>query len=462
MYKKINYMAYTDFIAAIDLGTSRIVGMVGKKNEYGVLSIIAYEVETSASCIRRGCVYNVEETANKIKRLILKLENKLNGTKIAKVYVGIGGQSLRSVDHTVPKILGTDGVVTDEIIKSLHAECLSYHPDMQDVLAAVSPVYYLDDKPEANPVGIPCTRIEARYKLIVGRPSLKRHVINSISERAQIKIAGIIVSPLALGDAVLSDDERDLGSALIGFGAGVTTLTVYKGGNLVHLSVIPMGSNLITRDITTLHLLESEAERVKQTYGSAMMDQENDQSIQVSLADGLGMREIKLSDLNNVIEARMGEILENVYARLESIGLEGNLGAGIVITGGGAALKSLPEVIRKRMKMEVRYSATRRGIVASGDLEAGNPSYAVAVGLLMHGTENCAGYVPPKYVSESEHAIFEEEEVFVAAPPVEKVSKPASKPAPASKPKGVGLFKGLSNKFDTMTKNLFDDSEDKS
>ena len=271
-----------------------------------------------------------------------------------------------------------------------------------------------------------------------------------------------MVSPLAGGDAVLSDDERDLGCALIGFGAGVTTLTVYKGGNLVHLSVIPMGSNLITRDITTLHLLESEAERVKQTYGSAMMDQENDQSIQVSLADGLGMREIKLSDLNNVIEARMGEILENVYARLESIGLEGNLGAGIVITGGGAALKSLPEVIRKRMKMEVRYSATRRGIVASGDLEAGNPSYAVAVGLLMHGTENCAGYVPPKYVSESEHAIFEEEEVFVAATPVEKVSKPASKPAPAPKPKGVGLFKGLSNKFDTMTKNLFDDSEDKS
>ena len=130
------------------------------------------------------------------------------------------------------------------------------------------------------------------------------------------------------------------------------------------------------------------------------------------------MREIKLSDLNNVIEARMGEILENVYARLESVGLEGNLGAGIVITGGGAALKSLPEVIRKRMKMEVRYSATRRGIVASGDLEAGNPSYAVAVGLLMHGTENCACYVPPKYVSESEHAIFEEEEVFVAPPPV--------------------------------------------
>lgn len=450
-------MAYTDFIAAIDLGTSRIVGMVGKKNEYGVLSIIAYEVENSASCIRRGCVYNVEETANKIKRLVLKLENKLQGTKIAKVYVGIGGQSLRSINHTVPRVLGTEGVVTDEIIQSLYAECLNYHPDMLDVLAAVSPAYFLDNKPEANPVGIPCTRIEVKYKLIVGRPSLKRHIINSISERAQIKIAGIIVSPLALGDAVLNDDERDLGCALIGFGAGVTSLTVYKGGKLVHLSVIPMGSNLITRDITSLHLPESEAERVKQTYGSAMMDQDNDQSIQVSMADGHGMREIKLSELNNVVEARMGEILENVYARMESIGLEGSLGAGIIITGGGAALKSLPEVIRKRMKMEVRYSATRRGIVASGDLEAGNPSYAVAVGLVMHGTENCAGYIPPTYISEPESTFSEEKgEAFVVETPVEKVTKP--KP---EKKKGGGLFKDLSSKFDSMTKNLFDDSEGK-
>lgn len=457
MYKKINDMAYTDFIAAIDLGTSRIVGMVGKKNEHGVLSIIAYEVENSGNCIRRGCVYNVEETANKIKRLVRKLENKLHEAKIEKVYVGVSGQSLRSINHTVPRVLGTEGVVTDEIISSLHAECLNFHPDMLDVLAAVSPVYYLDNKPEANPVGIPCTRIEAKYKLIVGRPSLKRHIINSIAERAQITIAGIIVSPLALSDAVLNDDERDLGCALIGFGAGVTTLTVYKGGKLLHLSVIPLGSNLITRDITSLHLPESEAERVKQTYGSAMMDQDNDQSIQVSQADGLGMREIKLSDLNNVVEARMGEILENVYARLDAIEMEGTLGAGIVITGGGAALKSLPEVIRKRTKMEVRYAATRRGIVASGDLEAGNPSYASAVGLLLNGTENCAGFVPKAYAVEPEPFLIEPEEV---------TSTPKSEPVKQSKPKPEkkqgGLLKHLSSKFDSMTRNLFDDSEDKS
>ena len=444
-------MAYTDFIAAIDLGSSHMVGMVGTKGPTGALSIIAYEVENSATCIRRGCVYNVEETANKIKRLILKLENKLGGARIGKVYVGIGGQSLRSIDHTVPRILGTDGVVTEEIIDGLYEECRNYHPDMLDVLAAVSPTYFLDEKPEPNPVGIPCTRIEARYKLIVGRPSLKRYVLNSIGDRARIEIADIVVSPLALA-VVLTDNEKDLGCALIGFGAGVTTLTVYKGGQLVNLSVIPFGGNLITRDITSLHLVETEAERVKLTYGSAQMEKDNDLSIQVSSADGMGLREIKLADLNNVVEARMKEILENVYARLEATGLMNSLGAGIVITGGGAALKNLPEVIRERLNMDVRYSAVRKGIVESGEMIANNPEYAVAVGLLAKGTENCALYIPPKVEVKVEKPVEEVKEEVKPTP-----EPPKKKP---EKKKGPGLFGRLTKGIDTFGKSLFDDEDD--
>lgn len=443
-------MAYTDFIAAIDLGTSHMVGMVGTKNAAGVLSIIAYEIENSATCIRRGCVYNVEETANKIKRLILKLENKLHGSKIGKVYVGVGGQSLRSVEHTVLKVLGPEGVVTDEVIQSLYQECCNFRPDMLDVLAAVSPTYFLDGKPEPSPVGIPCNRIEARYKLIVGRPSLKRYIINSISERAKVEIAGIIVSPLALADVVLTDDEKDLGCALIGFGAGVTTLTVYKGGKLANLSVIPFGGNLITRDITNLHVVESEAERIKLTYGNATADKDNEMAIQVSSADGLGLREIKLAELNNVIEARLKEILENVYARLEATGLMNSLGAGIVITGGGAALKGLPETIKERLKMEVRYSSVRKGIVEGGEMVAGNPQYAVAVGLLLQGTKNCALYIPPKPEPEPEPAVVEEPPV--AEPPRKEPKREKEKK------KGPGLFGRLA---DTFGKTLFDDDETK-
>ena len=184
-------MTYTDFIAAIDLGSSHMVGMVGVKDASGSLSVINYEVESSSSCIRRGCVYNVKETASKIKRLILKLENKLNGAKIGKVYIGLGGQSIRSIDHTVCKVLGTEGVVTESIIESLYQECLTYRPEMLSVLDVVSPSYYLDDRLESNPVGVSCSRIEARYKLIVGRPSLKLNVINSIAEQANIEVAGI-------------------------------------------------------------------------------------------------------------------------------------------------------------------------------------------------------------------------------------------------------------------------------
>lgn len=443
-------MGYTDFIAAIDLGTSRMVGMVGKKNEQGALSIIAYEVENSASCIRRGCVYNVEETANKIKRLIRKLENKLQGATIAKVYVGVGGQSVRTIDHTVTKLLGPEGVVSDEIIHSLHEECCNFHPDMLDVLAAVSPVYFLDDKPELSPVGVPCNRIEAHYKLIVGRPSLKRNIYKSIAERAQVEIAGIIVSPLALAQAALSEDERDLGCALIGFGAGVTTLTVYKGGQLKNLTVIPFGSNLITKDITSLHIVESEAERLKLAYGSATMEQPDaEQNIQVNSADGLGMREIRITELNNVIEARSNEILENIYARLDETGLKDALGAGIIITGGAAALKNLPESIRKRLNMPVRYGATRKSLVVGYEPVVADPAYAVAFGLLLEGNVNCSSFVEPKPI------VQEQLNVDPVMPPDQAKDRLKDKGKNKSKNEGKDTPKW----WEKMSKTLFDDGE---
>ncbi|WP_099463699.1 cell division protein FtsA [Parabacteroides provencensis] len=444
-------MAYTDFIATIDLGTSQMVGMVGTKNAAGTLSIIAYEVENSANCIRRGCVYNVEETANKIKRLILKLENKLGDAKIGKVYVGIGGQSIRSLEHAVPKVLPEDGEVTEEMLDALYQECKNYHPEMLDVLAITSPTYFLDDKPEANPKGIPCKRIDAHYQLIVGRPSLKRHIMNSISERAKVEIADIVVSPLALADVILTEDEKMLGCALINFGAGVTSLSVYKNGNLVNLSVIPFGGNLITKDIMSLHLVEAEAERVKLTYGSAMTDKDNDQMISINSADGMGLREIKLSELNNVVEARIKEILENIYARIEDTGLLGSLAAGVIVTGGAAALKNLQEVISSRLQMDVRYTSVRKGLVEGGEMIASNPGYATAVGLLMQGTKNCAAYIPPK--PEPVPEVKPEPESFVEevkAKPEEKKVKKVKKPS---------IFDRLKKNIDNMTGDLFDDEE---
>lgn len=440
-------MKYTDFIATIDLGTSKMVGMVGKKDDQGVLSIIAYESENSSTCIRRGCVYNVEETANKIKRLVRKLENRLGGATIAKLYVGVGGQSIKTIEYSVSRVLGSDGVVTEEVIQSLYDECCKYRPDMLDVLAAVSPVYYLDDKQEMIPIGVPCNRIEVKYKLVVGRPTLKRNVLKSIEDRAKVKIEEVVVSPLALSQAVLSEDEKDLGCALIGFGAGVTTLTVYKNGLLKDLTVIPFGSNLITRDITSLQIVESEAERLKINYGSAIFDSTSDKIVQVNSAEGLKMREIKIAELNNIIEARMNEILDNIYARLDHMRLNSILGAGFVITGGGAALKDLSESIKKRFNMPVRYAVTRKSLLDTKDLIPSTSEYTTAIGLLLYGKNNCAAIVKP----------------IVVAPPVE-VIQPKAEPEPekvieqprAAKERTGNSFRKI---IDGLSMKLFSDDD---
>ncbi|MDR0844968.1 MAG: cell division protein FtsA, partial [Tannerella sp.] len=309
-------MVHADYIVGIDFGTSHFTGVVGEKTDKGTISILAEDTEDASACIRRGCVYNVTETAKQIKRLVLKLQNKLSpvsGFQIEKVYIGVGGQSLRSIDHSIVKNIPADAVVSEDDIRELDEQCRAYHPELSDILEIAPPVYYLDNRPTLHPLGIACNRIEARYKLIVGRPSIRKFIASSM-EHANIGLAGIIVSPLSLANAMLSREEKELGCALINFGAGVTSVVVYKGGSLVHLSVIPLGSDLITKDLTTLKLSEPEAERVKITYGSALMVTSKEGPVLGTAANGAKL-ELDQQDIHVVVEARAKEIVENVYAR---------------------------------------------------------------------------------------------------------------------------------------------------
>ena len=429
-------MAYTDFIAAIDLGSSHMVGMVGAKGPAGTLSIIAYEVENSDTCIRRGCVYNIKDAAGKIVRLIRKLENKLGGSRIGKIYIGVGGQSLRSINHAVSKVLG-NGTVTEEVLKELDQECRQYRPDMLDVLDIAAPVYYLDNQPENHPVGLGCSRIEARYKLLVGRPSLRHAVTTNMAEQIKLDVAGVVVAPLALADLILTEQEKLKGCALIDFGAGVTSVTVYKDGSLAGLYVIPLGSHLITRDLMSLGMPEKEAERVKRTYGNAIWEKDNEQQmVTVDLADGQHSSEIKLSDINMVVEVRSREIIENIYARMEDAGVAKDPGYSIVIAGNGAALKNMREALSERFKMDVRYASVRKDLIADGEMIANNPEYTTAAALLLKGTENCSLYIAPEperpnvvepKIEPKEEPVIAEIEEKQEEPPVEKQSAATTK-----------------------------------
>jgi len=236
-------------------------------------------------------------------------------------------------------------------------------------------------------------------------------------------------------------------------------LTVYKGGNLEALSVIPLGSGLITKDIMSLHIIEAEAERIKCAYGNALPEKDLESRIQISSADGVGLRDISLADLNNIVEARIREILENVYARLEETGMKEELGAGVVITGGGSALKNLTEAIRERLKVDVRCSAARKGIINSGDINPGNPEYAVAIGLLAQGTENCAIPAPEEPLPQA--GLFNDFDE-VSSRPVTKEpprSKPQKQKTPKPQKQGLGLFDRLKKGMDNMANGLFDNEE---
>ncbi|MDR1335388.1 MAG: cell division protein FtsA [Tannerella sp.] len=388
-------MAEAKYIVVIDMETSRFVGMVGKKNEDGTVSVVTAEEENAGDSVRRGNVYHRESTGMSMKRLVEKLKNKmadkLPDYRIEKVYVGVGGQSLHSIGHVETKHLSLGATVSENDLRTLDEQCRAFRPEM-DVAGIAPPVYYVDGKRVEQPKGLPGGQIEARYKLIVGRPV--RNQVAGCMELARLPLAGLIVSPLALAGATLGREEKEAGCVQIGFHAGVTSVAVYRQGTLAHLSVIPLSLQLITGDLMkTLNLSEPDAEWLKTTYGLSLAGKGTNADREKITIDG---REIDPERLNALIEGRVKEIVENVYKQVELTGDMASLGAGIVLAGRASGLKKLPELLQQRFKMEVSYATVREEYLErNSDRIGSNPDYMTAVSLLIQATENCLQYIPP-------------------------------------------------------------------
>ncbi len=439
-------MEQPTYIAAIDLGTSKIQLMVGKKNERGEITIVASEQEDADVCIRRGCIYNVERTSTKVLNLMRSV-NKQKDPVIEKVYVGLGGQSLRLVEHSMIRDLDQDTVITHSLIQSLTDECRMFRPDFAEILEIVYPEYYLDGKYEQNPIGIQCSKIEVKFKIIVGRPSLKRTLTRCISERSRLTIAGYIISPLATAEAVLTNREKDLGCALVEFGAGVTYVSIYKNKVLKYLVTIPLGGSTITKDICGLNVTEKEAEQLKIKYGSAILDidPKDQEEADKTAEDLLVSQKIDLYQLNNIIEARVDEILANVINQVELSGFSKQLGAGIIITGGGVELKNLFKSIMQKTGSEIRIASLHEG------------TNAQIIGMLALGTENCAAkpvVIEKAKPEPQQENLFAEEEIEEVQPPVRQ---PETR---KEKKQSSGLFGGLKRKFDGFSKSLFEEEDE--
>ncbi|MDR3195129.1 MAG: cell division protein FtsA [Tannerella sp.] len=392
-------MADANYTVAIEIATSCLVGMVGKKNDDGTVSILATEKEDAGGCIRRGNVYNVEETGMLMKRLVKKLQNriidKLPGFRIEKVYVGVGGQSLHSVEHFEMKTLSIDTVVSGHDLRALDGQCHAYRPELEDVLGITAPSYYVDNKPVEQPEGLPAKRIEAHYKLIVGRPSIRNAVISCVKP-AGVQLAGIFVSPLSLAEATLGLEDRKNGCVLIGFDTGVTSVAVYKNGVLAHLSVVPLGGQLLVGDLMkSLQLKEEQnAEWLKNRFGLSLAGVRKDvpdSQEKIEIED----KTVTPKRLNAIIEGRVKEIVENVYERMRTTGDVASLGAGIILAGNASDLKNLPELLRQRFNLDVRYATISKERVERTEIKAGDRDYMTAISLLIQGKGDCLTYEAP-------------------------------------------------------------------
>ena len=419
-------MATTEFIAAIELSSSKISGIAGKKNGDGSMQVLAYAREDATSFIHKGGIYNIDKTAQALTSIINKLESQLNNS-IAKVYVGISGQSLRTVKNTVSRVFEEEGIISQELVDAICDENLEIPLIDMSVLDVAPQEYKIDNNYQADPVGVAGKRITGNFLNIVARASLKKNLEHSF-EQAKVEIADLVIAPIALAKAVLTESEMRSGCALIDFGADTTTLLIYKNNILRFLSVLPLGGNNITRDITSLHMEETEAEQLKQKYGDLLYKEEDSETPAVcQLEDG---RSIELSVLNDIIEARTEEIIANVWNLLQQSGYEDKLLAGIILTGGGSNLKNMETAFRKRSKIDKVKTVKfiHDNIYGFNDVLKKDGMQNTLLGLLAAGNENCClqevkpvsatNVIPPNPVD-----MFEDDETLKEQEPAARAAK---------------------------------------
>lgn len=373
-------MEQSGFIVGVDLGTSKIVGLLGRRNEQGVISILASEIIPSDGCIKNGVVYNIDEAAGKIKKLISLLENK-SGKKIGKIYVSVAGRSLRAVEHTVTKALDSQTDVTFIMLDQMEQQARQNKPDFLTNYSVVSPEIFLDGRLEEDAIDKPASLIEGRYRLIVGRPNIKSNLVRCVTDKNQLDVAGFVVGAVAAGAIVLDEEDKNAGCALVDFGAGTTTVSIYKDGLLRYMSVIPFGGRSITRDIQALGFIDSAAENYKIKYGRVGKDKTRS-----AVSPNV---DVDLKELNRVIQLRVEEIVLNIINQIRESGYTDKLDAGIVIIGGASQMQGLPEYLEDKAKLSVKKGAVKRLYINNAADLLQNPSLTQALGLLLFATENC-------------------------------------------------------------------------
>lgn len=374
-------------VVGLDIGTTKICALVGRKNEFGKLEILGMGKAVSEGVVR-GIVSNIDKTVEAIKKAIRQAEEQ-SGINIGVVNVGIAGQHIKSLQHNGSITRATtDNEITVEDVNRLTNDMYRLVTPPGSEIIHVMPQDYKVDYEEGivDPVGMSGVRLEGNFHIITAQSNAINN-INKCVTRAGLEIDNLILEPLASCMSVLSEEEKEAGVALVDIGGGTTDLAIFKDNIIRHAAVLPFGGNIVTTDIKQgCMVMQNQAEQLKVKFGKAIADEASDNEI-VSIP-GLRDRtpkEISIKNLAFIIEARMEEIIELVYSEIVRSGYANNLAAGIVVTGGGSQLQNLVQLVEYLTGLDARIGYPNEHLGKSKIDAVKSPMYATTVGLVLTG-----------------------------------------------------------------------------
>ncbi|MHC1703964.1 MAG: cell division protein FtsA [Tenuifilaceae bacterium] len=377
-----------DYIAAIDLGTTKIVTLIGKKNPNGKFQIISYS-KTPSTGIKRGVVLNIEETVASIQRTVEEAQTQ-SGIILGDVFVGIAGQHIRSIKNR--GYINRDSIeseITTEDVQKLINDMYKIPIEVgEEILHVLPQDFIVDNEPGVRPVGMMGRRLEANFHIVIGQTASAKNIEKCVN-RVGIKVNDLILEPLASAEAVLTDDEKEAGVVLVDIGGGTTDVAMFYDGIVRHTAVIPFGGNVITNDIKEgCSILFRQAESLKVQFGSALGDMApEDKIVTIPGISGRDPKEISFKSLAYIIQSRMEEIIDAVNYEIENSGYAEKLSAGIVLTGGGALLRHLSQLVKFKTGLDVRIGYPNEHLSADNIEEINQPMYSTAIGLILKGYE---------------------------------------------------------------------------
>ncbi len=379
-------------IVGLDIGTTKIAVIAGRKNEYGKLEILGFG-RANSNGVKHGQVLNIDET---IKAIRTAMENCLASNpalRVKEVYVGIAGHHIKSLQTRgdIVRQHTEEEIIQAEIDQLIADQYKTYIPAGDQIIDVIPQEFTIDNHPNiANPIGYGGVKIGANFHIITGDKNAIRNINRSV-EKADLLTKDLVLQPLASAAAVMAQEDLEAGVAIVDIGGGTTDLAVFYEGILKHTAVIPFAGDNITNDIKSgLGVLRSQAEQMKVQFGSALANEAKSNAfITIPGLRGMPPKEISVKNLSNIIQARMSEILDFVTYHLKQVGLDNKaLNGGVVLTGGGSQLKHLIQLTEYVTGLNARIGLPNEHLAPGHIEDLSKPTYSTCIGLILKGYDD--------------------------------------------------------------------------